>query len=218
MVLGVKKIVSILIVCVLGIVQAVYASSLSSSGSMYSTSMYLGSRPSTAYSGGTTQRAAGSMYASGNAMRGGMSVSASRGVYTPATTLQVKGFTTSASSVRGGVMSSTTYSSIGPKCGPRRAPEPTSPPPSPGPGTPGYCDHCHYVWDPDANGGDGGWVCSGCGAGLEEGCQCSTEEGGAGYCWCPLECDWTVMVFMALLAAGYVAMKNGLRISNVRER
>lgn len=76
----------------------------------------------------------------------------------------------------------------------------------PTPGDYGYCSGCdgHYYWDPDANAGDGGWVCSECGHGLEEGCHCNEEHG---YCPCPISDGWQVWLFMAAMAFAYAIFK-----------
>ena len=103
-------------------------------------------------------------------------------------TMQVQGMYTAATGVRGGV---TTYDSYS---GPRR----TAGTPPPTPGDPGYCEGCQYVWDPTANAGDGGWVCTQCGHGLEEGCHCDP-------CQCPIGDGWDVWIMLAVMAAGYAA-------------
>ncbi|MBQ7632457.1 MAG: hypothetical protein IJS82_06875 [Paludibacteraceae bacterium] len=101
--------------------------------------------------------------------------------------MQVRTLTTCASSLSGGVMSSQTYSGFAGGSGPRKG--------NGYPGIPG-CDECV-----DKN-GDG--VCDICEADEYDECDCADESS---YCWCPLECDGKVMVFMALLAAGYMAWK-----------
>ena len=106
----------------------------------------------------------------------------------------VRGIRTSAEGIRGGV---TTYGSVNPYTpGKRRADADT--PPSPA--DPGYCDHCHYHWDPDANAGDGDWVCDECGRWLTEGCKCDP-------CHCPIGDGWQVMLFLGIMAAVYAMYK-----------
>ena len=114
----------------------------------------------------------------------------------------VGGIRTSAEYIRGGV---TTYTpGYGATThGRRRADEQNPPSPS----DHGYCEHCHYVWDPSANSGDGGWVCSVCGCELEDGCDCADDPDGPGYCWCPIGDGWQVWLFMIALAGAYVAWK-----------
>lgn len=63
-----------------------------------------------------------------------------------------------------------------------------------GDGDEGECDQCI-----DLN-NDG--VCDRCGCDMDD-CGCAGESG---YCWCPLECDWKVMAFMAMMAIGYVVI------------
>ena len=103
------------------------------------------------------------------------------------------GIYTTASAISGGVTTEDTGHHHGHV---RKDPTP------PSPGDPGYCEHCHYVWDPDANAGDGGWVCSVCGRELEEGCNCTDE------CHCvPLDEEWHVWLFVSLIAALYALIK-----------
>ena len=110
----------------------------------------------------------------------GRGVSTTMAVSTPAVT----GFTTAASAIRGGVMASATYARMGVV---KR--EPGHPP------APDECPYCH-----DDN-GDG--VCDRCGCAMDD-CTCEDESG---YCWCPIDGDWKVWLFMAAIAAAYAASK-----------
>ena len=112
----------------------------------------------------------------------GRGVSATMAVSTPAVT----GFTTAASAVRGGMMASATYARMGVV---KREPGHN--------GEPGE-DDCPYCHDDN---GDG--VCDRCGCDMED-CTCEEESG---YCWCPIDCDWKVWLFMAAIAAAYAASK-----------
>ena len=98
---------------------------------------------------------------------------------------QVSGITTSASSIRGGV----TTSSVGP----RKAPEIPS----------GACPHCQWVWVDDLHGpGKGGYVCSVCGCEALDGCDCDPC-----HCDVPLDFNGAVALFMALLTCAYALYK-----------
>lgn len=106
---------------------------------------------------------------------------------------QVRGIYTAASAVSGGV---TTYDKAPMK--PRGGVRTTGPDTPPSPGDAGYCDHCHYDWvfDEDDEVYGGYWVCTECGKEIGE-CDCET-------CNCvPVEFDWTVALFMSVLAAAY---------------
>lgn len=108
------------------------------------------------------------------------------------TAVPVRGIYTSATSVTGGV---TTYSH--PHLGSVRkeSEDPSNPSHH---GQPEICQQCI-----DANGDD---VCDRCRCDMD-GCTCATEEGGPGYCWCPLDMNWGAMLFLALLAGGYAMWK-----------
>lgn len=104
----------------------------------------------------------------------------------------VHGISTSASSIRGGV----TTSSVGP----RKAPE------IPG----GACPHCQWVWVDDLHGpGKGGYVCSVCGCEALDGCDCDPC-----HCDVPLDFNWAVSLFMAFLACAYALYKVRARKSS----
>ena len=120
------------------------------------------------------------------------------------TAAPVRGIYTSATDVTGGV---TTYDTSAPHRGHIRRTGSETPPP--GPDDPHACPGCvgHYEWDPEGNAGDGDWYCTQCGHYYTEGCTCATEEGGPGYCWCPLDMNWGAMLFLALLAGGYAMWK-----------
>ena len=109
--------------------------------------------------------------------RGSVSGSASE------TMMSVHTLTTAASAVYGGVTTMDTYSPGGPrKVGGSGVP-------------PGACTECNWVED-----GDGGYVCSVCGAKLDNGCDCG------GYCGCPIDLDSAALLFMALMAAVYTLL------------
>ena len=145
---------------------------------------------------GSVSRGAGS-----SRSRGVSSTMGSISVAMPVAVAPMSGIRTAAATVSGGV---TTYDS---GAGHRHkgnvrkyTPEPTSPVPTPE--TPGVCPGCagHYEWDPDGNAGDGDWRCTQCGCYFTEACHCADESG---YCWCPLEFNWSAMVFLMLLAVWY---------------
>ena len=119
----------------------------------------------------------------------------------PSSTPAVQGIYTSASQISGGVMASTTYAQMSIR---RAKKEDPDTPPSPG--DDGYCPGCagHYVWDSSLNHGRGGWICSSCGCELKDGCDCEEEYG---YCWCPIDFNWAVALFMTALAAAYAVCK-----------
>ena len=123
---------------------------------------------------------------------------------TVANPMPVRGIYTSASSIQGGV---TTYDTSAPHRGHIRRIGSETPP---GPGDDGYCEHCHYVWDPSLNLGHGGWICDRCGRELMDGCECAEESG---HCWCPLDFSWGVALFMAALAAAYALKKKRAQFS-----
>ena len=105
------------------------------------------------------------------------------------------GIYTSASAIHGGVTTEETghHHGGGVK---------TSTPPPPSPGTPGYCEHCHYIWveDPDDEVHGGYWVCSECGKEIGE-CECDD-------CQCvPIDEEWHVWLFVSLIAALYALIK-----------
>ena len=102
---------------------------------------------------------------------------------------QVYGIRTVASSITGGETSNQTYSRIG---APRKAPG------DPCPHVPDdACTHC--VWVEDEN---GNYVCAICGSDMELGCDHMHDYG---YCWCPIDFDWKVIFFLAILSSIYVA-------------
>lgn len=164
-------------------------------GFIYTTS----SSHSTASSAGLAQAPVASM---GSVSRGVSAGVSSRGV-APVRTMAVAmpavspvhGIYTAASAVSGGV---TTYDKAPkkPRGGVRKSSTPTYPL---NPESPGYCEHCYYVWvDDDSYEATGGyWACSECGRELEDGCNCGT-------CNCvPIDLNWGAMLFLALLAGGY---------------
>ena len=91
---------------------------------------------------------------------------------------------TSASTVSGGVTAAQTYARIG---GPKKS--------QAYPGVPD-CPQCI-----DEDGDD---VCDKCGCDLFDGCTCAGESG---YCWCPIDLDWTVFFFFAVLMTLYFVFK-----------
>lgn len=104
---------------------------------------------------------------------------------------QVYGITTVASSISGGVTSNQTYPRLG---APRKAPG------DPCPDVPeGACTHCVWVEDEDGN-----YVCAICRSELDLGCNHMHDYG---YCWCPIDFDWKVIFFLAVLGGVYAASK-----------
>lgn len=169
-------------------------------------SPYKGSGRGVVYASGSRHR----MVASANSVQApiaSMTSTSSMGV--SSRTMSVSGITTIASTISGGV--TTADSPIVRPGSIKRAGGDIPPPPAPG--DEGYCDHCDYIWDPNANAGDGGYVCSKCHRGLEEGCNCSKED--PNYCWCPIDLNWGAMLFLALLAIGYGAYKKRTSHSTV---
>ena len=136
----------------------------------------------TAYGTAGTMRTGGSYNTVGSSYSG-------TNVYRP--TVNVRGFYTSASAVRGGVTAAQMQASSNSQR--RRAGGITPPPPDPD-DPDSWCDTC---FDED---GDG--LCDACGCDYkgEGGCTCEDE---VGYCWCPIGDGWDVWVLMALLAIGY---------------
>ena len=142
--------------------------------------------------------------------RGGNTGVSSRGIVTGrmstgvvmGTAVPVRGIYTSATSVTGGVTTSTTYASMTlPKLTPRRS--------QAFPGAP-ECSECY-----DNNGYN---LCDACGCNLLNGCDCATDPTGPGYCWCPLELNWGAMLFLALLAGGYAMWKKNRHTMPDNER
>ena len=101
------------------------------------------------------------------------------------TTLQVRGITTCASSITGGV---TTTDAFPPKGSIRR----NTPP------IPGLCEHCHWV-----KGADGRWYCDVCGCLAVNDCDCEGEC----HCDVPLDFNWSAMLFLGALAGAYAIYK-----------
>ena len=118
-----------------------------------------------------------------------------RGInYSQAAVIPVQGLLTSASVIRGGVTADETYARMNRSAAPRK--NPSLPP--------GACDHCDWVYDPIS----GQWICSECGANVLDGCDCSTDPTGPGYCWCPIGDGWQVWLFMAVLGVAYALWKS----------
>ena len=114
---------------------------------------------------------------------------------------QVRGIYTAASNIVGGVTTAETYS-------PAQAPSKRRNSVEGGPGVPGgTCTECHWVWHPEL----GCYVCDICGSNSLDGCDHEYEEG---YCWCPLDFNWAVMLFFTLLAGAYAVYKK--RTSTLR--
>lgn len=128
-------------------------------------------------SAGMAQAPVASMTSTGSSMGRGIASAATPVTSTPS----VRGIQTSASQVYGGVTAGDTYSQIS---GPRRAG--TTPP------IPGICEECHWVQDEH-----GHWYCDVCGCDAMDGCDCGD------HCGCPLDLNWAVMLFFALLTAAY---------------
>ena len=196
-----KKVLTIIIslLCVL----CVSASPIHVSASMNYSSTYKGSgRNGMIYTTSSARMVSigggGSMAQAPTASMGSTTSSRGIGMTTTAITTapQVSGIYTSASAIRGGV---TTYS-------PRQSRAPRREPGHGGnaEGLPG----CGCDWHDN---GDGTYTCPICGctwdeyddAG-EESCHCEAESG---YCWCPLDFNWAVSLFMAILAGVYATYK-----------
>lgn len=165
---------------------------------MRSTSCMRGNAAS--YSGAGVSRTAygtaGTMRTGGSYSTAGSSYSGTN-VYRP--TVNVRGFYTSASAVRGGVTAADVYSSTNRSSGRRGAKAEEDPMPD----TPtSGCEEGACIWVIDPETGD--IVCAGCGCTYEDGCHCHDESG---YCWCPIGDGWDVWVLMALLAIGYAVYK-----------
>ena len=96
---------------------------------------------------------------------------------------------TSASQLAGGVTSSETYSRMN-VSGPRK---------NTVPGYPDACPHCDWVW---VGPGSGDYVCSVCGEELKD-CEGYCECGEGCHCDVPVGDDWTVRIFLIVLAGAY---------------
>lgn len=121
---------------------------------------------------------------------GGASIS------TMATITRVSGsIHTSASSINGGV---TTYDNSGTSYSPGRGIRRT-------PGHEGDADEddCPGCVDEDDDG-----VCDVCGHALDD-CDCEEEHD---YCRCPVELDWSALMFLSVMALGYVFTKTRYNI------
>lgn len=152
-----------------------------SSARMYAVS----SQRVTEVSGGNTNGSAAST-SSGNSNARGIVYSQ---VSISIPILPVQGFYTSASNVVGGTTASETYTRMVRKASSPRKGSPSLPP--------GVCEECHWVWDGTK------WVCSQCGADALDGCSCEEH----GYCWCPVELDWKVMLFFSVFVGAYAIYK-----------
>lgn len=117
-------------------------------------------------------------------------------IETSSNNTQVRGIYTAASAVQGGITTCETHSSN--KVSGKRK--------NTIPGHPEVCEHCHWEYIENYYGpGMHEWVCSSCGATLRDNdCTCEEESG---YCWCPLDLNWSVMLFFAALAVAYEAYK-----------
>ena len=103
-------------------------------------------------------------------------------------TLQVRGITTCASGITGGV---TTTDAFPPKSSARRSTPPL----------PWLCEHCQWInigteEDPE-------WVCAVCGCEANFNCDCEGEC----HCDVPLDLNWSAMLFMGALAGAYAIYK-----------
>ncbi len=115
------------------------------------------------------------------------------------TAVPVRGIYTSATSVTGGV---TTYSH----------PHPGSVRKGGGVLPPGGENDDPLIVCPSCKDENGDGTCDICGCSIyclngESECACATDPYGPGYCWCPLELNWSAMVFMAVMAAAYAVWK-----------
>ncbi len=111
----------------------------------------------------------------------------------PSSTPAVQGIYTSASQISGGVTAVQTYAQMN---GPHKAKKSGEDMPLP----PGSCTECHWEWNPEI----GDYVCTVCGSEARFGCDHMYEEG---YCWCPIDFNWAVALFMTALAAAYAVYK-----------
>ena len=106
------------------------------------------------------------------------------------TTLQVRGITTCASGITGGV---TTTDVFPPKGSARRS----------GLLPPGACQHCQWI---NIGTEDNPiYVCAVCGCTPEDGDPCDCE--GECHCDVPLDLNWSAMLFMGALAGAYAIYK-----------
>ena len=111
------------------------------------------------------------------------------------TTLQVRGITTCASGITGGVTSTDTFT---PKGAIRRSG--TQLPPT------GACGHCQWVNEGTED--DPHWVCAVCGCEPEDECETSCpHSGGDCHCDVPLDFNWSAMLFLSALAGAYAVYK-----------
>lgn len=192
-----KKVISIIIglLCVCATYAISYASPYKGSVSRHSTrTMHI--------SGMASMPTASMGSVNGGMMSSGSSSNSQRGVNYSTT-----GFATCATTIRGGVTTTTTYAAMSQhKVAPRRTPGNSG-----APGQPDGCE-CQWVWD-DAN---NRWVCSICGHSitldeyLDDGinaCECDP-------CRCPIEWDWSVLAFLSLLSFAYIAYKKRQKMSN----
>ena len=104
--------------------------------------------------------------------------------------MPVRGIQTSASFVRGGVTSGSTYARMNAPI--RRGP---------GIGIPG-----NPWWSCDCVDEDGDAICDICECNLnwvEQGGVCDCED----HCWCPLTFDWKIILFFSVLAGAYAVNK-----------
>lgn len=180
----------LLIITCLWCALCVSANPIHVSASMNYTSTYKGSgRSGMVYSAPVRSTAMGNsvMAQAPVAAMGSTGVSMGRGIASTSETVaapQVRGIYTAASKIVGGVTSAETYASFG---APRKSIY-----------HPGECSHCV---DDDEDGN-----CDRCGMDMME---CDEET-----CWCPLDLNWAVMLFFALLTAAYAVYKK--RTSTLR--
>ena len=129
----------------------------------------------------------GSMAQAPVASMGSTSSVGSRGISyggTVAAVPQVQGISTAASNIAGGV---TTYGNEQ-ICGPKKVHI----------DLPGVCGHCDWEWSEEYD----DYVCTVCGHHMDTGCTCDP-------CTCdvPVGDDWTVRIFLIVLAGAYAIYK-----------
>lgn len=205
--ISLKKVLSI-VVCLLCVALSAIAGPIHVSASMNYSSTYKGNgRANYGYSARpmhTSMSSAGLVQAPSISM-GSTTSSFNRGIACGNEMMtsapQARGIYTSASNVTGGVTAEETYS-------PAQAPSKRRNSVEGGPGVPeGTCTECHWVWHPEL----GYYVCDICGSNSLDGCDHEYEEG---YCWCPLDFNGAVALFMALLACAYAFNKVRVKKSN----
>lgn len=200
-----KKVISIIIglLCVCATYAISYASPYKGSVSRHTTR--------TMHTSGITSMPTASMGSvSAGMMSSGSSSNSQCGINYSTT-----GFATCATSIRGGVTTRQTASSMNasaPNNAPRRAKQEGIDPS----GNPEGLPDCGCYWYYDE--GEGVWKCTVCDCEIDpydgdypDHCDCSPS------CQCPIEWDWSVLAFLSLLSFAYIAYKKRQKMSNFVE-